>query len=214
MTTSDVRLNFPLYHGSSTLYLEQFQLGRAPSNWPHKEAALNLLRQLWNILSLHGRIPDSWVQQVLAQASEHSNWRHGLLHVTPSRISAVRYADGGSSFGGELLTLCQQALIALGDIDPMKASELAVSAPSLSELLKGGGEPLLVEVRDFTIDDLLPERAGDDLADVEDLIAWSDELRELMGQQKNFSVKPGRGRVASLSRITVKRLGTRLRLTN
>ena len=78
---------FALYHGSSSHYLKHFRLGRPPSHWPYARHALKLHRQVWTELKLLGHAPDWRRERISAQASEHTNWQHGQLYVTPSKIS-------------------------------------------------------------------------------------------------------------------------------
>ena len=97
---------FPLFHGTSSHYLELFRPGTVPGDWPYGDAAISLLGETWAALREFGREPDWWVERTLNQVSGPANWQHGELYLTPSRLSAARYAVGRAIDGGELLTMC------------------------------------------------------------------------------------------------------------
>jgi len=105
-----VKLNFPLFHGSSTHYLDHFAPGFLPKAWPYRDTAIQLLRQTTTVIASLGGEIEWWERDTLAQASENANWQHGQIYVTPSRISALRYARTAGEYGGELLAMCASAL--------------------------------------------------------------------------------------------------------
>lgn len=78
-----------LYHGSPSHYLANFRPGDPVSDWPHRQAALDLYRHGWTELKGLGHVPERWQERVLAQVSGTANWQHGQLYVTPSRRTAV-----------------------------------------------------------------------------------------------------------------------------
>lgn len=193
---------FALYHGTSSLYLKSFVQGMPPMPWPHRTASLQLLQHAWAALRKFGSEPPWWIESIIAQKSGVSNWQHGSFYVTPSRQSAVRYAATGSSFGGELLTLCKQALDELGERDGIMASELMRNAGPLSPLLSGTGQPILVELNGIYASDLAPETDGRELSDMLVELSQLDASgRDLRGQQANFSLKDGRGVIARLFKV-------------
>ena len=155
---------FALYHGSSSHYLAHFRPGQEPSHWPYVQDALKLYRQVWTELKRLGHAPDWWQERILAQDSGHANWQHGQLYVTPSEISAVRYAGGGAAHGGELLQSCRNALDQLSGLDPDRAAELLRGAQRIGRFLKETGLPILVELENVPESGLTPERPSDDLS--------------------------------------------------
>ena len=188
---------FPLFHGTSSHYLELFRPGTVPGDWPYGDAAISLLGETWAALREFGREPDWWVERTLNQVSGPANWQHGELYLTPSRLSAARYAVGGAIYGGEFLTMCRNAVDMLFESDGAKAERLLRSAGSLAGFLEGDGSPMLVEFANVRTCDLLPERKSDDVPTA--LFRLDDEsMRELLGQQTNFRLVPGCGTVVRM----------------
>jgi hypothetical protein len=132
-------LHFPLYHGTSSHYLDAFQIGKTPSPWLHKDAAIKLLRNTCIEMKRHGQEPGSILQRVLDQASGQGNWRHGALYATPSKYTAGKYARSNCEYGGELLTFCGRALQTLQEFDIERSRALIEAVPSISSFLRGEG---------------------------------------------------------------------------
>ena len=197
-------VQFALFHGSSSHYLEHFRPGQPPSPWPYAPHALKLYRQVWTELKCLGHPPDWWEERVLAQNSGHANWQHGHLYVTPSKASAVRYAGGGAAHGGELLQLCRTALDELAKLNPGRTTELLRGANGIGRFLKKTGLPMLVELGNIPVSGLSPERPSDDVsAQLAQLVNFDGKMRELMGQQTNFRLAPGCGVVARVFELSI-----------
>jgi len=195
---------FPLYHGSSTHYLHAFQRGRPPSHWPFKEDAIDLLREVWGHLIARGVEPEPWVQNMLDQKTGPANWRHGVLHVTPSQRTAVNYAGGYAGHGGELMTHCHEGLDRLLEVDESGGRNLLEQvAPAIRELLAGGGEPILVEFFDVNVCSLESETGRDRDQEIEGLLRLTTRDRELIGQQTNFQLAPGKGTVKAVHLLDI-----------
>ena len=194
---------FALYHGSSSHYLVYFRPEETLSDWPHTRDALELYRRLWKELKRLGQSPEWWQEKILAQDSGHANWQHGQLYVTPSKASAVRYADSGAAHGGELLQSCRDALDELAKLDPGGATELLCGAGRIGCFLKETGRPILIEFRNVQVSGLSSERPSDDVsAQLAALASMDQSTRGLRGQQANFRLAPGCaivGRVFDLS---------------
>ena len=202
--TSISQVPFPLYHGSSSHYLAHFEPGSPPAKWPYKSAALKLLRDAWTILRARGVDPEWWVERVLDQSSGHANWQHGALYVTPSKSSAVRYSGGGAVYGGELLTFCRRAIDQLRALDREVTRRLLKEAQSVVGFLDGGGWPLLVELSDVNVGDLSPERASNDVTEkLKELADLDEKMREMVGQQTNFRLRPGASVVTRVFRLEI-----------
>ena len=189
---SDQTFPFPLFHGSSTHYSDTFLPGRAVVPWPHKDAALQLLRDVSAALRASGVEPDWWFAQAVEQATGPSNWQHGELYVSPSRISAVRYAKTGAEHGGELMTMCRFALNQFKELHPSRMKQLLSPYDSLGLFLEGGGRPLLVEFDRVRFSAVVPE-AGESrfgAVEVAEVVnGKDDEYRDVLCQQFNFRLE-------------------------
>ena len=205
MQTHDEAIPFPLFHGTSSYYLSAFPPGHAPSIWPHRDIALRLLRDAWDALQAIGQSPCWYICNVLNQTNGHSNWQHGEIYLTPNELSAVRYAGGGAEYGGELLTLCRNAVDELARFDQNAALKLLSDVPSVAELLQGSGRPILVEFGDVHIADLSPERSSDTVPDLLSRLTNTEDqkLRQIMSQQMNFRLENGRGKVERVYELNI-----------
>ena len=230
MNNSGELVPTPLYHGTSSHFLSAFKPGATPAMWPHKRAALRLLEDVWTDLSqLRDQVPCDlreklawgiayeeipfYVRNVIDQVSGHSNWQHGELYLTPSKLKAVEYACRGAKHGGELVTMCRNALNALTGVDQQKAERLTGCAESLPRLLRGTDlPPILVEFDDIRIADLSTEVQEDDVSEALSLLTdkklretfGSDErVREIVGQQTNFRLANGCGVVGRVFEVHV-----------
>lgn len=202
MDSNSQIISFPLYHGTSSHYLAGFKLGATPTVWPHKGVVLGLLRDAWAALREFGREPEWYVEHILDQGSGYSNWQHGELYVTPSKLSAVRYAGGGAAYGGELLTLCRRTIDELVELDREKADRLMRNAEGVARFLKGSGFPILVEFIDVRVCDLMTERESDDVLTALSHLD-SELMLETLGQQTNFRLISGNGTVSRVFELEI-----------
>lgn len=198
-----MKLNFPLLHGTSTLYTGYFVPGSIAVAWIHRDAAIELLRQTTNaIASLAGGVK-FWERDALAQASHLANWQHGQIFLTPSRESAFRYAHSGAKHGGELLTICACALERLSVLDAESYRRLRGNADGLARYLDGGGRPMLVVFDGVDTDDLDAERSG--FESVEKLLSRlphpDDPHFDVLTQQSNFRFRQNKGIVSRIELI-------------
>jgi hypothetical protein len=178
---------FPLYHGTSSHYLGSLIAGQTVPEWDLRHAALDLLRDAWAALEERGVSPDWSHRAVLNQESLGANWQHDSLYVSPSKLTAVRYAVSNADYGGELLTLCRYSIDQLIELDSSCAAGLSSRYRNLEDLLKGGGKPLLIEFRDVPRKSLVPEVGNRTVQWAIDLLESKDPImREALGQQINF----------------------------
>jgi len=194
-------MHFPLYHGTSSHYLDAFQIGKAPSPWLHMDDAINLLRNTCIELKRHGQDPEWFLQNVLDQNGGHSNWRHGALYATPSKYTAGKYAISNCEYGGELLTFCRISLEKLQEHDKERSQALIEAFPSISSFLCGGGKPLLIEISELKPSDLSTEIEGRNVQDQIIALSENEILFELLGQQANFIINSGCGIVTAVTEI-------------
>lgn len=200
MTTT---VPFPLYHGSSTHYVHGFRRGGPPAHWPYKKDAIDLLTRIWTRLGTYIE-PEFWVQNMLNQRTGSANWQHGVLYVTPSERTAVNYAVGGATYGGEILTQCREGLDRLLEVDEAAARDVIDhTCLALQRFVGGGGRPILVKLVDVCVARLQSETCQDRDQQVARLTPLSDRDRELRGQQDNFRLLPGSGVVSDVHLLEI-----------
>ena len=191
---------FPLYHGTSSHFLTCFKLGAATGESPHKQVALNLFRCVWSALRQH-REPEWWEKKFLDQESGFANWQHGQLYVTPSKRAAARYAGSNAAHGGELLTECKKAIDELAEHDQGEAERLVNRFSKIAGFLNERGLPILVEFTNVKKCDLSPENSSRGVS-LDKLASMDALMRELVGQQSNFRLAPGRGTVGRVFELS------------
>lgn len=198
-------IDLPFYHGGSSHYRSLLEIGAPIRPWPHKDAALELMRAAWSELQARGRQPEWYQVGMMKQHSGHANWQHGETYVTASRTAAARYAASNGEHGGELLNECAQALALLRQMDAGIAGDLRDRHVDLAPMLAGGGTPLLVRIEGVRIEDLQPEvQAGaaiertleETLAEIASFRA-NPALMDVVGGV-GFRLRPGAGIVAAV----------------
>lgn len=192
-------IQFAFYHGTSTHYLSHFELGKPPKAWGHFDDALALYRGVWGKLESHGVVPEWFESNIINQSSSASNWQHGSFYITPSQGKAMGYSDSNSAYGGELLTMCANAIKRLAGFSAEDAQEVSALFPSLEKMLSGSGERVVVEIRGVSSEDIVSESGSRDVEkDLEALIKMDEKMREIAGGGMNFRLLPGRGVVAGV----------------
>lgn len=206
MNTVTDLVPFPLYHGTSSHYLSAFKSGSIPPDWPHKDSALNLLMDISEELKALGQEPDWYFETVLQRTSGQLNWQYGELYLTPSKLTAAKYARRVAKHGGELLTFCRRAIDTLGDLDTIRAESVMHNYEGLAFLLEGNGwPPLLVQFDHIRLADVSPETEGPDVIALVSRVANADpDFREIIGQQSNFRLASGQGRVGQVFELDIK----------
>lgn len=194
---------FPLYHGTSSHFLSSFRAGATPAPWPHQYDALSLLRRTWTSIQSFGLKPEWYVEKVLNQTSEHTNWQHGELYVTPSKASAVRYAINGAENGGELLTFCREAIDILCSLDSSSADHLLSRNEHIARFLSTSGwPPILVKFDNLLVNQLTPENKSEDVVELLQRLEDENQI-EIIGQQTNFRITHTAGVVSGIFEIGV-----------
>lgn len=198
-------IGFPLFHGGSSHYRHLLEIGAPIRPWPHKDAALGLMREVWSELRARGREPDELRRGMLEQRSGHANWQHGETYVTASLKAAAGYAASNGEHGGELLKECAEALAILKRMDAEIARDLRTRYPALVPMLDGGGTPLLVRIEEVRVEDLQFEvRAGaaggksleETVAEIAS-VGNNPGVMAVLGMT-GFRLRPGAGIVAAI----------------
>lgn len=201
--TDGDRLLVPLYHGSSCIFLgsiREIGLGaKDPNVELRSHELLTELAQMegWNWsadpeLALMELSIRSAIDQRVSGGG--FNFRHGSTYLTPSQLTAVRYALL-NQHGSELLSMTMSLFEKLKIHDERRAHELASRFPVISELLSLEHQPLLVEARNVAIRSLRSENGDDPELVLDQIKSLMDgenpELFHLMCQQSNFElIKP------------------------
>ena len=190
------QLEFPLYHGTCTLFLEsiaQHGLG----GWdPIKEwRVLECLRKVLPIAEKHARCSEALSGNVgnarlmADQVSAKMNFQHGAVYLSPAKETAVRYACGKKK-GSEVISrtiLIIEELCRLKVID--ECGDVSNEYPELLNVLNIEPAPVLIKVVSIDVGMLLSEfgaPASGNLAKIRELQDRLPCSWEKLSQQFNF----------------------------
>ncbi len=191
-------LTVPLYHGTSTVFLDGIAAhglgGRDPVRDWH---LLDLAREVWHLAQVH--LQDTQVYRcrqasfanMTEQHTGHWNWQHGDTYLSPARSTAIRYATN-KRFGSELLTYTLEFLDELIRADvPGVRSDLFGRFPDVFNLLNVSVAPVLVEARNVPIGALGTEGGRDDIETLMERLesVARGELSDVVLQQSNFRLR-------------------------
>ncbi len=210
------KLDFPLYHGTCTLFVES--IGRhGLGGWnPVKEwRVLECLRKVLPIAEKH--VASSEIirnnignaQSMAKQVNGGLNFQHGAVYLSPSRETAVRYACGKKK-GSELISrtiLLIEELCRLKVVD--ECGDISQQYPDLLNVLTIDPAPVLIQIPQVDADMLLSERGespADTLAKIRDIQTRFPDRWEQLGQQLNFRLtQPISADEISVSLIAVRK---------
>jgi hypothetical protein len=182
-------LSFPLYHGTSSHYTKSLSVGQVVPAWPYKSAALLLLREATDQMKRLGGVVEFWERDTLLQLSEHSNWQHGEIYVTPSLLTASKYAKTGGEHGGELLEMVWRAIERLAQLDATIANLLLAQAQTQMPFLKEVGRPKILQFNNVSVSQLRSEFEGNSVSETINHLKGFEigsDLWQLVSQQMNF----------------------------
>jgi hypothetical protein len=194
----DGHLTIPLYHGTSTLFLDCIAssgLGGANSI-----EELRVPDAAIEVLKLADQFLENWTPfeqrrwaftQMIEQKSSGWNWQHGDAYLSPSTLTAIRYAIG-KEFGSEFLSYTMIFIeeMVRREIDEVIGG-LYQQFPRLFQLLDVNPSPMLVKVNEIPIDALLSERGESAIPTLEELgqLTTGSVLNHEEGQQSNFRLQ-------------------------
>jgi hypothetical protein len=190
------RLPIPLYHGTSSLFLEGiFRTGLGGTNPILEWKILEFAQLIYPLTEQHllsrpdlaSRVQSfGWMVQ---QKSTGMNFQHGDTYLSPARSTAVRYAVN-KRYGSELLTY---TLDLLGELIRLNidavTGRLYREYQQIFDLLDISPAPLLIRADNVFSTALKSEYGGDVEATIEQIrttIQQSPRDWETMLQQCNF----------------------------
>lgn len=197
--TNNDRLIIPLYHGTTTLFLDsivQHGLGGTNpiENWNVLRLSIETLQLSEVYLDKSARLTPEFesFRRMTKQEPGTFNWQHGDTYVSPCKETAIRYATS-ARFGSELLshTLYYLERLSWQDV-PEVRENLQERYPEVLNLLNLSSAPILVEVNDIRIAALSGEDGGDALENLERIDEAMQKFPEIYGtliQQYNFRLR-------------------------
>ncbi len=161
------KLDFPLFHGTCTLFLERIAQHGLGGWDPVKEwRALECLREMVPLVEANQHRSEvlqthlSTTLIMAAQSAEGQNFQHGQVYLSPTEQTAVRYACSKRK-GSELIS---RVVLLAEELERLKVAEVehdfAPRYPELFALRDIDAAPVLVRIDGVTERMLLSEKGG------------------------------------------------------
>ena len=190
------RLLIPLYHGTSTVFVNGISQHGLGGRNPVKD---------WNLLCLAGEVlalskahlQDTPLYKARSEAFAKMtkqetgiwNWQHGDTYLSPAKSTAIRYAIG-KRFGSELLTYTVDFLEELYRREvPGVKDDLFRRYPDVFGIMEACPSPILIEASNIPIKSLQSEDGSNpdsNFNHMNDVLLDGDDSKELLLQQTNF----------------------------
>lgn len=191
--TCNAKLDLPLFHGTSSLFIESIlEHGLGGQDPIATLKVRDFSEQLLPIAEEHLASNDDYLPKLqsfglmIGQHKGAMNFEHGQTYLSPSKLTAVRYASN-NSYGSEILSSAIDFLRILWLKDVPAIKPLFQSYPQICGLLDLSPAPLLIEAKGVSISDLQSESGGDPTEHVRLLKEISEtDMIDVVGQQSNF----------------------------
>lgn len=164
-------LRLPLFHGTSSLWLDSIERNGLGGAWPPIQEAKALLGKILDRIPLSER--DLGAEKMVLQEEGFTNWQHGQVYFSLAFGDAERYARS-NALGSELLSEC---------LHYAEEFDLVAMLPGWLKDLRGIPKmPVVLKVAEVQISWLERERRLEGTAN--DALAKLDEFRQK--QHSNF----------------------------
>lgn len=194
---SEKNLTITLYHGTSTLFLDNIiDKGLGGLN-PVKEWKLvELSKEVYELSKQY--LADNKLfkahsysfERMTEQSNKGSfNFQHGNTYLSPSKQTATNYAIS-KRYGSELLTYIIDLLQELLKLDIKEVKiYLYKKYSNIFGLIEANPSPLLIEVKNVNIASLISEHGEDPTSNLHQIDEWLKEgisYFDILSQQTNF----------------------------
>jgi hypothetical protein len=180
----DGRLQLPLYHGTSDLFLDSIKEHGLGSKNPISElGVIKTLERVVQLAEKQLKTNDNYAelewmyQNFINQKSSHQNWQHGQVYASLSKGRAHN-----NKYGSEIISETIGLYNILDD-----SSSLSLSENPILALSKSYYKPLVIKVENYPIEYLQSERRGDSVIEDIKSISEADDIGfQLLTHGLNF----------------------------
>lgn len=155
----------PLFHGTSTLFLESIQThGLGGVNPIDVYSVRSFVQEAYEFCEVVFSGDGEWEASKYSPGwlidqksfSDNANFQHGDTYLTPSRASAVGYALT-NRFGSELLSMGAKLVALIRERRPELIHQCPLMRNPVMNLISSDSKPILVTARNVSVDMLLSE---------------------------------------------------------
>lgn len=194
---TEKNLNFDLYHGTSTIFLNSIEnYGLGGVNPVNEWKILELSKEVFILSEKYLKDSDLFnaksksYEMMIAQSSNGSfNFQHGDTYITPSKETAIRYAIS-NTFGSELLSRTIEFLKKLLDLKIQYATkDLFRKFPKIFGLIEANPSPVLIKIKNVPPEILTNEHGEPPLENynrISEILSTYPEIADTALQQTNF----------------------------
>lgn len=158
-------LSFPLYHGTSSLFVKSIQQHGLGARNPITELDAIACLQHLNELACEHEVKDAvwlenrpFVEQMVAQGVSDGgmNFKHETTYLAASIETAVRYACS-NDFGSELISMCVRIYDCLKRSDQVNLELVEARFQMLLSLTHKSFSPVLITIEGMMLKELVTE---------------------------------------------------------
>jgi hypothetical protein len=197
------KLMIPLFHGTSTIFLESIIENGLGGRNPIKDLNIfDLAKEVYNLSENFLKdtklyeVSHFSLGQMVKQTSESMNFQHGDTYLSPSQKTAIKYVIGDPytrltnkklHYGSELLTYTLNFMMEIIKKEiPEVEDDLINRFPKVYNFLKSWPSPIVIELNDVPIDHLLSESGNDPDETLKKIQFAFDKDMPQLCQQYNF----------------------------
>ncbi len=196
------KLTIPLFHGTSSLFVKSIiKYGLGVRNPLEDLEILPFIKRLFSLAD--GLIPNDewwsinkWIIKRMMNQDPH--FRHGYTFLSPSRLTAARYAIN-NPFGSELISFGIKLYQIICEHHPKFSFPVMIERSPVLKLIHRTHDPVLAEIPQVDLSLLKGEKGENSKQVMMNLISIpstiDDECFEIFCQQTNFQLmrplKPG-----------------------
>lgn len=183
-------LGFPLYHGTSSLFLDSItELGLGGQNICEKYRIIEIFTQVVDVFKKKHMNTDWWVMEgficekmIGSEVTNGGfNFRYGGVYLTPSLETAQRYSKS-NKYGSELVSYFIRSYEELYKHDSSLADKIFPLNHPLREVIVSGATPVVLEINGLSKNDLTTEQGEP----IDAQLKLMDEVPKAIWQQFNF----------------------------
>lgn len=193
---ADGRLTIPLYHGTSSIFMESIISNGLGAPGYNTHYSIDLFKKIcdahnnshWQSIWWRNN-SYTWESMLEQKVSKSVNFRYGGTYLSPSQENAAGYAKN-NPYGSELLSSIIEALHELESFDHDQALHLVPKEHWIRNIMTHKHQPILLTINNMKVSDLSTEKAQSTLELIEHmedmLIKCPNMPTDLIWSQNNF----------------------------